>query len=454
MENIWKKYRAIVFRNILGETQTKDLAYWRNRMFAETVTFLLPLCIIAVSTGIYWAIKRGVAFIIVLDLLLIITFVYITLVPGVQVKHRKRILVYSGYFMAVVLLYLVGPSGPGLIYLYACCVFGIFFFANNYAYLFATINTVICLVVGLLIIQGIVPTGMDKGVEGLIEWITLSSNIIFLSFLSAALIPGVFAGLQQTLKEEITLSKQLEAEQKSLEKANLLLQAKNADLEQFTYVASHDLREPLRMVTGFLGQLERKYESGIDEKGRTYIRYAVDGAKRMHTLIGDLLQFSRAGKTEGMQELTDTNILVGEVLLLLKEKTEEQNATINIGALPQITTLPSALRQVFQNLVDNALKYHKKDQPPHIDISAISQGNYWKFTVADNGIGIAPEYHNRIFIIFQKLHNREEYTGTGIGLAICKKMIEMLNGKIWVESEEGRGARFHFILPAVPLNDS
>ena len=221
----------------------------------------------------------------------------------------------------------------------------------------------------------------------------------------------------------------------------------NKELEQFAYVASHDLQEPLRMVTSFLNQLEKKYGDIIDDKGKQYIYFAVDGAKRMRQIILDLLEFSRVGRLENEMEQVNFSELISDVMLLLKNQVEESHAIIKVEKMPVINTLKTPLIQVFQNLIGNALKYRNSETPPVIKISCQAIPGYWMFSIKDNGIGIDKEYFEKIFIIFQRLHNKNEYTGTGIGLAIVKKIINNLDGKIWVESEEGKGTSFYFTIP-------
>jgi PAS domain S-box-containing protein len=220
----------------------------------------------------------------------------------------------------------------------------------------------------------------------------------------------------------------------------------NAELEQFAYVASHDLQEPLRMITAFLTQLEKKYTDVIDDKGKKYIAFAVDGAKRMRQIILDLLEFSRVGKTNDSKENLNLNELIKEIQILFRKQIEETKAVIEVGPLPVINAYKTPLRQVFQNLIGNALKYSKKGVPVELKIAAEDLGSHWKFSIADNGIGIEKEYFDKIFIIFQRLHNKDEYSGTGMGLAIAKKIIENQGGEIWVESEEGKGSCFYFTI--------
>ncbi len=240
----------------------------------------------------------------------------------------------------------------------------------------------------------------------------------------------------------------------NLQKHAKQLAVSNAELEQFAYVASHDLQEPLRMITGFLHQLEKKYGETIDERGKKYIDFAVDGAKRMRQIILDLLEYSRVGRAELSVENINLNELVGEIQILFRKQIEETNAVFYVDDLPEMFGHVSPIRQVFQNLISNGLKYNKKDEPAKIIISVKNFPDYWQFQVADNGIGIESDYFDRIFVIFQRLHSKEEFSGTGMGLAIAKKIIEAWGGKIWLTSEPGQGSDFYFTLPKKKDNRS
>lgn len=221
----------------------------------------------------------------------------------------------------------------------------------------------------------------------------------------------------------------------------------NKDLEQFAYVASHDLKEPLRMVTSFVQMLKRKYEGRLDLDADDYIRYAVDGAARMHSLIDDLLTYSHVDRKTEPFELTDLNVVLRKVVQNLAELTRESSASITALELPTVMADPIQMGQLLQNLIANAIKYRDPAVPPRIRIEAEQGEGHWIFSVQDNGIGIAPEFSERIFKLFQRLHTKEEYPGTGIGLAICKRISERHGGRIWVESSPGRGSTFYFALP-------
>ena len=222
----------------------------------------------------------------------------------------------------------------------------------------------------------------------------------------------------------------------------------NQDLEQFAYVASHDLQEPLRMVATYTQLLAERYRGRLDDNADKYIHYAVDGALRMQALVEDLLAFSRVGRQRADLQSTDCNVVVGKAVQNLQTALDESGAQVAHDHLPTVLADGSQLLQVFQNLIGNALKF-RGPEPPAIHVSASQTGREWVFSVADNGIGIAPEHAETIFVIFKRLHTRAEYPGSGIGLSICKKIIERQGGRIWVESQPGQGSTFKFTLPDI-----
>ena len=225
------------------------------------------------------------------------------------------------------------------------------------------------------------------------------------------------------------------------------LTASNAELEQFAYIASHDLQEPLRMVSSYCQLLERRYSARLDQDGREFIEYAVEGAARMKVLINDLLIYSRVGTQKADDQEVDCREVLNDAIANLQTPIEENDAVVTHTDLPTIKGDATQLTQVFQNLTSNAIKY-RGESAPRVHIGAERQNGTWIFSVKDNGIGIEPRYAERVFGIFERLHGNDEYSGTGIGLAVCKKIVERHGGKIWLESEVGEGSTFSFTLPS------
>jgi light-regulated signal transduction histidine kinase (bacteriophytochrome) len=234
--------------------------------------------------------------------------------------------------------------------------------------------------------------------------------------------------------QEATLKKQME------------LEIKNKELEQFAYIASHDLQEPLRTVSNYMQVFEEDYLAQLDDNARTYLHAVNNATKRMSMLIKSLLDFSRLGQNTQLAR-ADVKLLVDDMLADLGTMIKTSNTIIEVSEMPTLNVYGTEIRQVFQNLITNAIKFQRKDVQPKIKITSEQLSDKWKFSVADNGIGIAPLHFERVFEIFQRLHNNEQYEGNGIGLANVKKIIQLHQGEIWIESELGRGTTFHFTIP-------
>ncbi len=238
-----------------------------------------------------------------------------------------------------------------------------------------------------------------------------------------------------SIQEDITELKEIQQD----------LARSNAELQQFAYVASHDLQEPLRMIGSYVQLLSRRYKGKMDAAADEFISFAVDGVERMQKLINDLLAYSRLSTTARPHEVADLNVILEEVRANLKVAIAETGMVIEAADLPQIKVEQSQIMQLFQNLIANAIKF-RSPHAPRVTISAQKAGNFWHFSCRDNGIGLDMRYAEKIFVIFQRLNNRLDYPGTGIGLAVCKKIVERHGGRMWVESEIGKGSTFHFTL--------
>lgn len=252
--------------------------------------------------------------------------------------------------------------------------------------------------------------------------------------------------VQRALHEKRLLRSRRQAEEALAKKVEELARS-NADLEQFAYVASHDLQEPLRMVASYTQLLSERYSGKLDDNADKFLGYAREGALRMQVLVKDLLTFSRVVRAGTTSKNVDCNVALQEAVRSLTAAIEETCAVVTHAALPNLWADQTQITQIFQNLIGNAIKF-RREAPPECAVSVEKSGRNWLFSVSDNGIGIAPEYTENVFVVFQRLHARTEYPGNGIGLAICKKIIEHYGGTIWVESRVGQGSTFKFTLPA------
>jgi PAS domain S-box-containing protein len=243
------------------------------------------------------------------------------------------------------------------------------------------------------------------------------------------------------------LNKELAFQNEEKEKRAKELENANKDLEQFAYVASHDLQEPLRMISSFTQLLERKYKDKLDQDANEYIHFVVDGSARMQKLLVNLLDFSRISTHAKHFEQVNTKAIVGQVISILHQLITANNALLSCNDLPVVKADESQIMRVFQNLIENAVKFKNKTELPQIHISCTKQDNMYRFSVADNGIGIEMQYHDKVFSVFQRLHSAKDYPGTGIGLSICKRIVERHGGTIWFESVLNEGTTFYFTIP-------
>ena len=257
------------------------------------------------------------------------------------------------------------------------------------------------------------------------------------------------AGVQDSAGKVVRMSGSITdvTKRKKFEEA---LKQSNYDLEQFAIIASHDLQEPLRKVASFCGLLQQEYSQQLDDDGRKYLDFAIDGADRMSILVQDLLRYSKIGSEVTLDQNTDSEAALKLAIANLGGAIADSQAEITFDRLPELIAEPSIIAQLFQNLIGNAIKY-RSDEPPKIHVSVENKDEFWQFSIADNGIGIEQKFRDRIFRIFQRLHSRSEHSGTGVGLAICKRVIDQLGGKIWVESnstsDSGQGSTFCFTVP-------
>ncbi|HVK48007.1 MAG TPA: ATP-binding protein [Pseudobacter sp.] len=259
----------------------------------------------------------------------------------------------------------------------------------------------------------------------------------------------LFTAAIRDVSEKKRLEREIREVNSSLERKVKMrtaeLEVKNRDLEQFAYVASHDLQEPLRTTTSFVDLLRKRYHGQLDKNADQYLDFITQSSDRMKVLIHNLLDYSRLGKEKELVQI-DCNELLQDVLHDLDRSIRENDASVVSGKLPEVTGYKTELKQLFQNLVSNSMKFRKKDVAPEVIVQAVRENGHWVFSFKDNGIGINPVYSEKVFVLFKRLHKREDYEGTGIGLAYCKKIVELHGGKIWVESRPGEGCTFFFTI--------
>lgn len=447
MKKIWRRYKQTVQKNCtdpgLDETQ---IAYWRNDLFVATVTYLIPLSVIAIIPGVYMSIITNLPILTAADILVVAIFLVIAFNGSLKINTKKLLLTASLYVVTVVLLYYLGSFGPGLLYLLTITIFVTLIFDIRYAVASVFINLIICLIFALIIYFNWGTGPMNIQYE-LNSWIAVSSNVIFMCVVTVLLIPKLFNGLQKAFDNKNQIEKELILNQAELNKSLHQLEEKNRELVDFAYTVSHDLKEPLRMIRSFMGRLKMKYEGDLDEQASKYIHFAMDGAQRMNTLIDDLLEYSRVGRLHFEKERVNLNDLIEEIKQDFILETGNEKPVIMNEFLPEIKAVPISIKMLFQNLISNGIKYQNGSRTPEVSISCEDTDTHWIFKVKDNGIGIPSEYYDQIFNIFKRLHSISEYSGTGMGLAICKKVVTQHGGEIWVESEVGLGSSFYFTLP-------
>ena len=292
--------------------------------------------------------------------------------------------------------------------------------------------------------------GLTHLIDAAMFWIPAYRINALIRFLTAVVSVATVVALIRYFREAVGLrtSKEYDRELSYRQLAMQELTRSNQELQQFAYIASHDLQSPLKTIANYLSLLESKHGDQLDADARRLIGVSTAAAERMRNLINDLLDFSRVGSNVALRQV-DLRELVDEILEEQQAEIQSTGAVVDLGALPTIMGHRTDLKQLFQNLISNALKYRRPNVAPRISIQVTDEGHHYRFAIRDNGIGIDRQYFERVFQIFQRLHGRNQYSGTGIGLATCKKVIDIYGGQIWIESTVGQGTTFYFTIPKV-----
>lgn len=437
------RYTDHIIENMIKNEQIEpNLPYWRNIFFAYIIALLVPLSLIPLIPGLYLAYISELYGIFVVDIIVVISIVAIAFVPQLSINTRKILFSFCIYLLAIALLYYMGTFGPGLSFLLGATFMIVMIAEQKYAIGSVVVNILICFTYSGMIYYGYtfpIEGEQPYGGHDAMAWFGVSLNIIILSALAAFIVPKLFNGLQSIIDSKNILEKRLKH---SLD----LVESKNNELEEFAYTASHDLKEPLRMIRSFMGLLKKNYSEKLDERANRFIDFAVDGSDKMAKLIDDLLSYSRVGRIHTEIFDVDMNMVVNEITKSLNVELESRNGTIKYENLPTIRAVPVTMKLLLQNLISNGLKYQKEDSNPDIKVESNESENYYHFSVIDNGIGIEEEYYDKIFLLFNRLHGNETYQGSGLGLALCKRIVEQHGGTIGVNSTPGIGSEFFFTI--------
>ena len=447
-----QKLKRIVERNCISENgNTKTLKYWSDVVFAKSVFILAPLSLLAIIPAVIISLKAETYLLLWFDVFCLMVLICVGYAPLISVKNRKIILILLLFLTAFVLLKELGNFGPGLAYLLCGTFFSLLLFPGKKTSIPFIVTLIFCIFYGFLIHYDFVVIQAIHD-DLVMEWIAVSSNILFLSAIFSLIIPFFFSKLEGVLIEKNHLLESVGKTNLELKQSIDLVKSKNLELEQFAYVASHDLQEPLRMISSFMDKLKQKYSDQLDNKALHYIHFASDGARRMKQIILDLLLYSKSNKPSDKLDKINLNEVISEYKQLRAKLIAEKNVTIISDQLPSLKVYKAPVTQIFNCLIDNAIRYSKENVPSQIEIYAREKKSHWEFAIKDNGIGIEEVFYDKIFVIFQRLHNRKESDGTGIGLAVVKRCVQFLGGEIWLESTVGEGTTFYFTISKDEIN--
>lgn len=445
--NLWDSYKKTVRSRLYVPDEAgrqEGVAFWRDRLFYYMALYMVPLSFLALVPGVFMSLISDVPLLAVVDLVAMVLLAFLALGKGMALATRKLIFIGIFYVLSVVLLIYLGSFGPGLLYLFAITVFVTLIYSVRMGYITVAVNLCLCAAFGVLIHFRLIHSPLVEAYD-IGSWIAVSSNEIFLSTVSVLSLHLLLHGLQSTIENENKLQRELLSERKALQDALSEVRRKNLELEQFTYFASHDLQEPLTTIIS-LTDLQQNAETKDFLTQTEYFEYVDRASKRMRQLIHGLLEYSRIGRSSVEKSMVDFDLLLADVLADMQVRIEQAGAEISIDKLPQLLVFPLEMRQLFQNLIGNAIKFSREGTAPVVTVTAREEESHWLFKVSDNGIGISETAFEKIFIIFQRLHGRSAYEGTGIGLAYCKKIVELHGGRIWVESAVGQGSTFCFTI--------
>jgi len=434
-------YESVMLKRVLPEKENfTTLAYLRILIFYKSLIYILPFAFLVLIPGIYYSIKTGENYVAIFDIITYITIVSLIFINRISITIKKIIFTVMMFHLSFQLFFRLDNITVGMLYWLISNISIALLYSKRTTLFFGVFNFILSVIIGLLIAFGNFHI-ISKSNDELTEWVVTSLNMQFLNIIISILIDYILIKLQHVIFIQ-------NETHKNLENSVLMLQNKNDELEHMTYVASHDLQEPLRMVTSFLAQLDKKYKDQLDQRGKQYIHFAMDGANKMRDVMLEVLAFSKIGMNQSKHEEVNINELVDEVLWMNRKLIQENNSQLIIDQLPIIYGHRILLRTLFTNLISNAVKYKSHTRISIIKVEYHEENDMHVFEITDNGIGIPAEKLEQIFLLFNRGdYKNNQVQGSGIGLTICKKIILLMKGNIHVESTLHEGSTFRLKFP-------
>ncbi|SMG15890.1 His Kinase A (phospho-acceptor) domain-containing protein [Marivirga sericea] len=440
----WGEYKTRLAETILGQQEAiQNLSYYRNQLFYFIVLYTLAFSPLAIVPGIIASYLTGFVNLLILNILTFVVLLLLAFFSPIKLRTRKLIFISTLFIIAWTLLYNLQLEGPGLIYLFSVTIVSCLILSGKIAYRLIFVNSVLLTILGLNIEFQWLKLTITEG-QSTTTWFGIVVNLIFLSIIIVACFEVIFRKLEKIIVQQRRLNAIVNQDNQKILDAQNVLMEKNEELNQFAHTIAHDLKEPLRSMQAFAHLTISKYRTALPEKGQEFLTYIQTSSERMAALLDSLLDYAQIGKGKE-KSVFSVRKLVEELEKDLSQLIRENDATIKYNGLPQIMGYEIEFKLLLQNLLANAIKFKKNNEDIEVKIKANEKDDSWEFLVTDNGIGIEERHQEKIFTIFHRLH-RDKFPGTGLGLANCKKIVEIHGGKIWVESLANQGSTFYFTI--------
>jgi signal transduction histidine kinase len=429
---------------MLGQQKViQSLPYYRDQLFYFIVLYTLAFSPLAIVPGIIASYLTGFVNLLFLNIITFAILLILAFFKAIKLQIRKLIFISTLFIIAWTLLYSLKLEGPGLIYLFSVTIISCLILSGKIAYRIIFLNSFLLTILGLNIEFQWITLIITEG-QNTVTWFGIVVNLIFLSIIIVACFEIIFKKLEKIIIQQKQLNDIVNKDNQKILDAQSILMEKNEELNQFAHTIAHDLKEPLRSMQAFANLTISKFHANIPEKGQEYLKYIQTSSERMAVLLDSLLEYAQIGKGKEKSVFSVRN-LVQELEKDLSQLIVENDATIKYNGLPQVIGYEIEFKQLLQNLLANAIKFKKHDKTIEVVLKANEKDDFWEFLVTDNGIGIDSRNQEKIFTIFHRLH-KDKFPGTGLGLANCKKIVEIHGGKIWVESTPEKGSTFHFTI--------